>query len=554
MRAWTKQQGLPDDSVTSVLQTRDGYLWVGTASGVARFDGMRFAVMTPRNLKSNTTLFVTALCEDSRGRLWIGTQDNGLLCYQDGVVRVCSGRENFGTQTVNSIAEDTGGALWVGTPTGLTRLDSTSVFRFTTRDGLPNDFVSNVHVARSGTLWITTRGGMCQFTNGHLEGVSFRTDSPGRNPESLGVYEDRHGEQWAFGDTYLVNLTDGKHLNHFGSGDAASTRIWSLCEGHNGELWIGTSGKGLYCFVDDKFVTPTLHNGEITSDVRAICEDRQGNLWLGTHGDGLVRLQPRNVTVLDANAGLPNRPPVCLSINPQGYTWIGFDRAGVYEGAARNFAQFPALPGLHNLVSSICAGSDSNLWVGTPGAGLYCIAKQRSLRLTTADGLSDNDIVSLALDSDGAIWVGTAARLHRITNGIITTFGPTEGLPEHPATAILAGHKSGMLIGFEDGAVFRENRGLFRRVGTAAATGTRPIRALAEDSEGRIWLGNSAGRLSCLMGNRFVGWDLPAGGVDKSVLGIMATDEGDLWFCTDRSVYSITPKGIEWLAFRSSRA
>lgn len=549
LHAWTKQQGLPDDSVTSVLQTRDGYLWVGTAAGLARFDGVRFAVMTPQNWKSNTTICVTALCEDSRGKLWIGTQDNGLLCYQNGTVSVCSGRENFGTQTINSIAEDNGGALWVGTPSGLTRLDDTSVVHFTTHDGLPNDFVSNVHVARSGTLWITTRGGMCQFTNNHLETVPFRTDSPGRNPESLGVYEDRRGEQWAFGDTYLVNLTDGKHLNHFGGGEATSTRIWSLCEGRNGELWIGTSGKGLYCFVDDKFVTPTLHNGEITSDVRAICEDRQGNLWLGTHGDGLVRLQPRNVTVLDANAGLPNRPPVCLSINPQGRAWIGFDRAGVYEGTTGNFAQIPALPGLHNLVSSICGTSDSNLWVGTPGAGLYRIEKQRSLHLTTTDGLSDNSIVSLALDSDGAIWVGTAARLHRITNGTITTFGATDGLPEQPASAILASRKSGMLIGFEDGTVFRENRGQFHRVGAAAVTGDKPIRALAEDSDGRIWIGNSAGRLGCLMGNRFVGWDLPSGGPDKSVLGIMATDEGDLWFSTDRSVYSVTPKELNgWLS------
>jgi signal transduction histidine kinase/ligand-binding sensor domain-containing protein len=549
LRAWTKQQGLPDDSVTAVLQTRDGYLWVGTAGGLARFDGLRFAGMSPQTLKSNTTVCVTALCEDATGQLWIGTQDNGLLCYQGGIVRVCSGREGFGHQTINSIAEDTGGALWVGTPSGLTRLDKASVVHFSSRDGLPNDFVSNVNVTHSGTLLITTRGGMCQFTNEHLESVPFRTDSPGRSPESLGVYEDRRGNRWAFGDTYLVNLTDGKHLNHFGSGDAASTRIWSLCEGRNGELWIGASGKGLYCFVDGKFVTPTLHNGEISSDVRAICEDRQGNLWLGTHGDGLVRLQPRNVTALDASAGLPNRPPVCLSINSQGHAWIGFDRAGVYEGSAGNFAQVPALPSLHNLVSSVCAGPDSSLWVGTPGAGLYFIEKQRSLHLTTSDGLSDNDIVSLASDSDGAIWIGTSARLHRITNGVVATFGELEGLPESPATAMLADRKSGLLIGFENGAVFRENRGQFHRLGGAVVTGEKAIRALAEDSDGRIWMGNSAGRLGCLIGNRFIAWNLPQGGADKSVLGITTTDGGDLWFSTEGSVYSVTPKELNgWLS------
>jgi len=86
MRVWTKQQGLPDDSVTAVLQTRDGYLWAGTSAGLARFDGMRFVSFAPPLGKTNAPLNVLALCEDSSGRLWIGTQGDGLLCYADGAV------------------------------------------------------------------------------------------------------------------------------------------------------------------------------------------------------------------------------------------------------------------------------------------------------------------------------------------------------------------------------------------------------------------------------------------------------------------------------------
>jgi ligand-binding sensor domain-containing protein/signal transduction histidine kinase len=544
MRTWTKQQGLPDDSVTAVLQTRDGYLWVGTSSGLARFDGMRFTVMSPQDWKTNAPICVTALCEDSSGKLWIGTQDNGLLCCHDGIVSPCPESNGFGTQTINSIA-DTGDAIWVGTPSGLMRLAGSQLTRFKMRDGLPNDFVSNVHVARSGVLWITTRGGMCQFKDGRLEPVAFQTDTPGRSPESLGVYEDRRGKLWAFGDTYLVNLTDGKHLNQFGSGDAA--RIWSLCEGRNGELWIGTSGKGLYCFADDKFVPVTLHNGELASDVRAICEDRQGNLWLGTHGDGLVRLQRRSVRVLDTSSGLPNRAPVSLASDPQGHTWIGFDRGGLYQGAAGNFEQLSnsVLPGLRNLVSTLCVGTNSTLWVGTPGAGLYCLAKHKTLHLTTADGLSDNDIQSLALDARGALWVGTAARLHEITNGVIASFGTAEGLPDAPVTAILPARNHGVWLGFSNGAVFREDAGEFRRVPVTADFRGQPIRALCEDSSGRLWIGSENGKLGCVIDNRFFTYDFPSGAPDKSILGIMSTEDGDLWFGTDQSVYSIVKKDIE---------
>jgi ligand-binding sensor domain-containing protein/signal transduction histidine kinase len=544
MRTWNKQQGLPDDSVTAVLQSHDGYLWVGTSSGLARFDGTKFTLMSPQNWKTNSPLCVTALCEDSKGKLWIGTQDNGLLCYDDGVVRWVM-LHMFDSQTVNSIAEDAQGTLWIGTPSGLARLQGEKVSRFTTADGLPNDFVSNVHVARSGVVWITTRSGMCQFTNNQLVRVAFQTDSAGRNPESLGVYEDRSGKHWAFGDTYLVNLDDNKYLNHFGGGDAASTRIWSLCEGQNGELWIGTSGKGLFCF-NGKFVPVTIHNGELTSDVRAICEDRQGNLWLGTYGDGLVRLQRRNARVLDANAGLPNRPPVCLAVSPQGHAWIGFDRAGLYESAARNFEPLlnNAMPGLQNLVSTICATPDSSLWVGTPGAGLFLIAKQKHLHLTTADGLSDNNILSSGMDSDGTLWVGTAARLDRISNGVISSFGVEEGLPDEPVTALVARNAGGMWLGFNNGAVYRENLGQFHRVSTPSSVQSKPIRALCEDSLGRLWIGAENGRIGCVIDGRFMPVDLLSGAADTSILGIIATADGDVWFGTDRSVYSLAQKEL----------
>jgi signal transduction histidine kinase/ligand-binding sensor domain-containing protein len=551
LRAWTKKQGLPDDSVTSVLQSSDGYLWVGTFNGLARFDGVRFTMISPQNVKSNSAICITALCEDSKGNLWIGTQDNGLFCYRDGVVNPCPQRDGFNTRTINSIAEDGKGALWVGTPSGLARFEGSTFSHFTTTNGLPNDFVSNVHVARSGTVWITTRGGICQFKNNKLELVQFQTDSPGRYPESLGVYEDRRGKLWAFGDTYLVNLTDNKHLNHFGSGDAASTRIWSLCEGRNGELWIGTSGKGLYCFAEDKFLPATLHNGEIDSDVRAICEDRQGNLWLGTHGDGLLRLQPRNINVLDANDGLPNRSPICLAITPDSRALVGFDRAGLYAGTVGNFAKFPARPSLQNQISSLCVTPDSNVWVGTPGAGLYCLAQQRTMHLTTADGLSDNAIVSLAAEANGSVWAGTASHLHRISNGNVDSFGETEGLPNRPVTAIFAADNASVLFGFDDGSVFRENHGQFRRVITAELSGAKPIRALCQDSGGRLWIG-AGSRIGCVVGNRFLDWSLPSGAIDKSILGIIDAKDGDLWFSTDRSVYCIAQKELNaWISSQS---
>lgn len=561
MSVWNKQQqGSPDDSITSILQTRNGYLWIGRSGGLTRFDGVKFVAVPLQVEKTNVPVCVTALCEDSAERLWIGTQGNGLFCYEDGVVEQFSGEKSLLDSTINSIAEDANGNLWLGTPTGLSRIKAGSarLKKFTSLEGLPNDFVSSVSVARSGTVWITTRGGTCQFKNGRIEPYPFQIDTSGRNPESLGVYEDRRGKLWAFGDTYLVNLTDNKHLNRFGTGEGTSSkRIWTLCEGRGGELWIGTSGKELYCFTEEKIVPLALHNADLASDVRAIYEDRKGNLWLGTHGGELFRLQARNIRVLDPSVGLPNRPAICLGFNAQSHLWIGFEHGGLYEGADDNFNRIAgeASPQLQNL-SSICIAPDSSLWVGTSGSGLYHVARQKTVHYTTANGLSDNGVLSLAMDTngDGSVWVGTLGGLHRMEDGQLTSFGEEDGLPNKAVTAILPGGKGNAWVGFDDGAVFeRKNGRFFHRVPGASALAGKGIRALCEDSAERLWLGTADGHVACATGGRFLVWDLNSGSEDKSVLGILRTDDGDLWFGTERSVYCIAQKDISSLLAGQSR-
>ena len=548
VRVWSKQQGLPDNAVTAVLQTRDGYLWVGTAGGLARFDGVRFVPLQPVSEKTNDLMRVTALCEDSTGRLWIGTQGDGLFVCSAGSITRYRADKNVLDDTINSIAEDSAGSLWLGTPSGLNRLEKDRFVRFTSKDGLPSDSVSSVHVARSGTVWITTRGGMCQFKNGRIFPFPFQTDSPGRNPESLGVYEDRTGNLWAFGDTYLVNLTEGKHLNHFGSGDnISSLRIWSLCEGRHGELWIGTSGKGLYCFAGDKFSPINLRNGGLTSDVRALCEDREGNLWLGTYGGGLVRLQPRNVRVLDASVGLPNRPTVCLGLYPQGRACIGFDRGGLYVGTAERFDRLSgeAAEDLQNLISSIAIAPDSSLWVGTPGAGVYCVANQRAVHFGTADGLSDDLVLAVALDDANAVWVGTfSGGLNRIAESVVTNFGTSAGLPDRPITAILPAPHGVLWLGYGDGTVVRGEAGKFKTIIESAVLGGKAIRALHQDSAGRVWLGTLGGQLACIVTGRYLNWDLNLNPADAAILGILSDDDGDLWVGTGKAIYHVLPADV----------
>src|SRR5580658_2801610 len=371
VRTWSKANGLPDGSVSVIQQTQDGYLWVGTAAGLARFDGVKF---TPEALPTGglkKPVPITALCEDTLGFLWIGTEGQGLFSWQDGRLQHFGAAEGLLDLNVTSLTLDAAGRLWIGTRRGVNRRDGHKFVAFTTRDGLPDDSVSSVHAARSGTVWITTAGGMCRFMDGRISRFVFPTTGQERQEEFLGAYEDRQGNLWAFCATYLINLAqgkaEGKRINYFPGEKSAVTRLWSLCEGRGGRLWIGASGRGVFCFDGTKFQPVTLNEGHWPNDVRTICEDHEGNLWLGISDGVLAQLRPQRFTLLTGTHGLPAGAATCLMADALGRVYVGMDSGGLYASVGDRFEKVSDDTKWlgQDLVASACAQADGSLWVGT---------------------------------------------------------------------------------------------------------------------------------------------------------------------------------------------
>src|ERR1039458_2850153 len=235
LRTWSKADGLPDGSVTVILQTQDGYLWVGTAAGLVRFDGVEFTEVDLRKNRRDRPAAITAMCEDATGGLWIGTEERGIFRWQDDQLQHFGATDGLLDENVTSLTLDSGGHLWIGTKRGVNRRDGSRFVAFTTADGLPDNSVSSIHAARSGTVWITTAGGMCRFVDGRISRFEFPTTGQERQEGFLGAYEDWRGNLWAFYATYLINLAEGnKRINYFPGEKSAMTRIWSLCEGRSG--------------------------------------------------------------------------------------------------------------------------------------------------------------------------------------------------------------------------------------------------------------------------------------------------------------------------------
>jgi len=546
MLSWHSGDGLPSDSVTAIIQTRDGFLWIGTSAGLARFDGVKFTRVSLMNSATSGPIGITALCEDQDGYLWIGTPADGLFELAQGGVRHYTMAQGLLDDSVTSLAADNHEAIWIGTKSGLNLCSKGDFRSFTVHDGLTDNFISGVHVARSGAVWITTRNGMCRFIDGHIAPYAFQTESQGRSPEYLGAYEDRRGNLWAFGDTYLINLAEGKRFNYFRSSESASVRIWSLCEGRDGRLWIGTSGRGLFCFEDNSFQPVMLGENRGPYDVRAICEDREGNLWLGTSGGGLLQLRPQSVHVLrtgEGSQGLPDSLPTAFALDAGGRVYVGLQRGGLYVGESGRFDRVDGNDGLalQNFISSVCVARDGTVWAGTAGNGLFGLRNGSGVHYTTADGLADNTVLSVCVDADGAVWASTRlGTVHRFLEQNEKRFDTAQGLPEAPVTAMIPSASGGLWLGTEAGQILRETNGNFTRIAAPDKWGDATVLALYEDQPNRLWIGTAGNGLTCLANGVAMNWNISNGLPNNIVAGVVEDKGKNLWLATGAGIYRVS--------------
>jgi len=549
VRTWSKTDGLPDGAVSVISQTQDGYLWVGTTVGLVRFDGVQFT-QVPLAGSTDRPIAITALCEDTNGCMWIGTEDQGIFSWQDGQLHHYGTADGLLDENVTSLTLDGMGRLWIGTKRGVNRRDGSQWTAFTPREGLPDNSVSSVHAAKSGTVWITTAGGMCRFVDGRIRRFEFPTTGQERQEGFLGAYEDWRGNLWAFYATYLINLTEGnKRINYFPGEKSAMTRIWSMCEGRSGRLWIGASGRGVFCFDGTKFQPVTLNEGRWPTDVRTICEDSEGNLWLGLSDGVLAQLRPQRFALLTGTYGLPGGAATCLMADAQGRIYVGMDSGGLYASTGDHFEKVSDDTKWlgQDLVSSGCIGLDGSLWAGTTGSGLYHIKDGRTVVYSTANGLADDYVMAVCADAQGTIWAGTrAGTLHRFKGGNVSTFTSADGLTGSPITVLLPAREDGLWIGLEDGTLLHSDE-TFQRV-TAAKLDPRlagkSILGLCEGTGRTLWIASAGGGLGCLTRGRCLVWDTRDGLLDDVVSGVVEDAESDLWLATPRGLCCIESNSV----------
>jgi ligand-binding sensor domain-containing protein/signal transduction histidine kinase len=539
--AWRSDAGLPQNNVTSLLQTREGYLWIGTSNGLARFDGARFvtfrSVDTPA-FKSNRIL---SLYQDSDGALWIGTEA-GLMRYVAGEFTARTTRDGLSSDQVTSMGEDGQGRLWVGTQSGLNRWDQTRFASFFRIDGLPDDQVTAMILRRSGRLIFATGHGLASLSEDRLKPYRPAPELPPDRVHAL--WEDSAGNLWIAGEAGLGRVAAPEAGG--GVWRAYSEPVLVLTEGATNELWFGTSGGIVYRLATNSAQAPPEKIIRFPAPVTALCRDREGNVWVGTGGDGLHRLRPRQLDLLAPPEGVPPSEVSSLVRTGSGAVWVaaGVNPLQVWqEGEWRRFqnAQFPE--GAY--VRTLAEDPRSGLWIGTLGEGLFRWQEGAVRRWSEREGLSDNAVEVLCADSQDGVWVGTRnGGLNHVVAGQVERFNTPWGFTGNYARELATGRDGGLWIGTSGDGLFHLAKGTFTAYTTRNGLPHNLVRALCRDEAGVLWAG-TAGGLARIQEGRLTAFTAKDGLPEDAISQVQDDGRGNLWIGSNHGLYRLNKKQLQ---------
>jgi ligand-binding sensor domain-containing protein/signal transduction histidine kinase len=587
---WSTENGLPQNTVRAIVQTRDGYIWLATDDGLVRFDGIRFVTFDRQNTSAMKSSVILSLFEDPSGALWVGT-DGGLLRYEDDRFVAYTTKDGLANDRVTAIASDREGRLWAATPGGLSRAQDGRFVTYTTNNGLPSNSVGALFADSRGNLWASTTGGLVRFAGEKVTTYTM-TDGLPRNGVNA-IYEDRGGELWFATPGGLARFTNERFVEFTTANGLASNMIWTMRQDREGNFWVGTDG-GLSRLTKSGVKTFTTTDGLANNSVYSIVEDREGNLWLGTPG-GLSRMRAGRLSSYTARGGLSSDGVLAILEDREGNLWVGTESGGLNLFRDKKFTNVTAADGLagdlvwavreardgalwagtqaglteirngvfktfttadglpSDVVRALCQDREGRLWVGTP-AGLCKFENGRFTTFTDLDGLSSNAVSVIEEGPDGSLWIGTLAGLTRLRDGKFMVYTTQSGLTSDAILSLHASRDGSLWVGTRTGGLNRFKDDRFTAYSTEQGLSDVSVRALYEDGNGTLWVGTRSGGLNRFKDGRFVAITAKNGLADDGILQILEDGKGNLWMSSTKGIFAASREQLNAFAEGNIRA
>jgi len=547
-RSWRHEHGLPGNRVWALCQTRDGYLWIGTQKGLARFDGQKFTVFDHVNTPELPNDECRSLAEDSDGNLWIGTVDALIRKAGNRFMRF-ENPQRLGPSGYPALCASRSGGMWAGGQGKLCLVQADQVRTFSQENALPlSPGLITGLAEQGGVVWVGTSAGLVRFDWRAEQFESSRADPDLEGLEVRATCSSTTGECWALlseqlphtsgpvPKLHLAHVVDGRLVKVRAGGAEdipASFRPCFLAGDRSGALWFSAIGNFINRYLSGEVQLLPMLLGREGDFALCALADRDGNLWIGTEYGGLQRWAPRKITCYTAQDGLAHDNAWSICEARDGSVLVGTDgglsqfkdgrftpvlrREGsalenvravvedqggaVWVGTMRSLecartggiSPVP-LPGewFESKVRALHSGRDGSLWIGTV-KGLTRLKDGERTKYTTADGLAGDEVRAILEDRSGDVWAGTfGGGLSRWHGGRFTTLCKTNGLPSNNVWALAEGAGGVLWVGTEAG-LCRLKDGRVTTFGTDQGLPAELINCLVEDDSARLWIGHDQG-------------------------------------------------------------
>ena len=596
VRTWDTEDNLSGSTVTAILQTPDGYLWVGTYEGLTRFDGVHTVTYDSLNRPALSHSRIQGLYLDARGTLWINTYRGGLTSYRDGgfhrewpdqpffdlhtiMVSSSSNQVTFVTQFGEVLKGEIGGTntIWtVLTPPGNSRpnfqcVDGSGTLWFLSREGrilrvqdgqysqLPSDSglankrVLTLAADANGRIWAGA-GNEIALWNGHSfeDFTPTNVDTP-QEFDPVTLFPASNGTLWVLANDRLRQIIgrrwSAEAVAWRGLLGSASNRAMGVHEDRKGGIWFNHYGNGVfYITPDGRFERFTVRNGLPGDRVGAWFQDRDGGIWLGVDRGGLVRLSTRHFQMI--GQGAPVWPALSVCQDSDQSVWIGTAGGGLAscdkEGNLVNRDTSDTVPA--NFIFSIFPESNGNLWLSAgDGEDLFQYQDGQLKR----SPWNIHGVKSLLMDHEGRLWAGTKDNVGWYTKASRRIFSAADGVAESAVRALAEAPDGSIWAGADDGTLYHCETNHVQAFQPADAMGARPIWSLLVDQDGTVWAGTFRGGLLRFRNAQFTRFSTKQG-LPDAVTQILQDQHDRLWLGSHEGICCVEQAALE--AFAAGKA
>ncbi len=566
-RHWTTRDGLPVNSITDVLQTRDGYIWVATFDGLVRFDGARFQRFDQSTSPALSSNRVLALRETGAGTLWALTQSGDVTWFEQAAAGRIASPSLAETGGVSVIEADATGGLWLGARNGLWRVRGKRAERFAPRD-VPGP-ITEVTVDRAGGVWAAGPWGVAHVP---AAGAAERFAPPGDGSTAVnGLYELDDGRLLVGTSTglfvpaagrlapldprSLAARSEGVRATHGLLADSTSTRVLAAAFAVPARTPEPTYLRGLRpCVMDREGHAWSAADATLLVDgapaltlddeITRLATDREGGVWAGTAAEGLYRVARARVAVVaDSAAGGPNGV-YGMAIDRAGTLWMASFVNGLgwwKDGKVGGFT------GKGPMTTTVATTRDGRILVGTYTFGLGEVVGERIVPVAPAVFGPGRIVSVIHEDRAGDLWVGTDLGLFRQSHGAWTHYDESSGLPNRRVRTCLERADGSLWFGTNGGGIALFDGGRFRALDGKEGLPTGLVRGMHEDDRGVVWVateGRGLARIELPPGApvtsaRVRVYGRRDGLFDETLHAVLEDARHDLWISSNRGIFRV---------------